>query len=92
MAFTGKASKCMMAGGMSSVQCAEASFSCAHFTYQRAITLILDAIVMASILVFAILVCLASVLAGGIFLQVLVLLCVVRISMKLNTPRMRSHA
>ena len=80
----------MMSHG-ASAPCANAASSCAQAASMRSanIALILDAIIMASIIICGLNVRL-SILAGS--LLVLVLLVVLLVSGKVNAPRMRKSA
>ena len=68
---------------------AEASCSCAHHAAYNGISLILDAIIMASIIIIA-LVCLVNILVAGISLLNLALLAVLLVGILPPMPRKRT--
>ena len=70
---------------------AEASCSCAHHAAYNGISLILDAIIMASIII-CVLICGIGILALAITLLVLVLGLLVRNRFDFHTPEMRRRA
>lgn len=77
-----------MSQGASAHQ-AEAASSCAHCASHTAIRVILDAIIMASIIIIA-LVCLVNILVAGISLLNLVLLVVLLVGSLPPMPRKRT--